>query len=454
MPRDFGQLNVRFMLLLVAILVLAILVGNVITKLPPLAPGIAVAGIIICLITLIRTDFGLIVLIFSMLLSPELELAQLPSRAVVIRVDDILLAIVFFSWLAKLAIRKELGLLKRTPLNLPIAIYVAACLLFTARGIVVGKVSPIASSFYLIKYIEYFMLYFMFSNNIRSQKQMRIFIAAFLITGAIVCIYSFTRIGTMARVSTPFEGPGGEANTLAGYLLLLFAITVGLFLYNSSPTRGIPLGALACFIIPSFLFSLSRGGYMGFICMYLTLMILTRRKKLLLISIFALTIFLGPLILPTRVINRITSTFIPGREYEIFGGRIALDDSASWRVEVWKDIFKQWQERPIFGHGVTGVGLADSQYARILGELGVVGFLIFIWLLVTIFRSALQIFRTSRDDYFKGLALGFLAGFVGLLVQSFTGNIFIIVRIMEPFWFLAAAVMMIPTCEGFKEQSD
>jgi len=432
------------MILLVAVLLLAIFVGRSITKLPPLTPAIAVAGIIICLITLVRTDLGLIVLIFSMLLSPEFELAQLPNRAVVVRVDDILLIVVFFTWLAKVAIRKEWGLLKHTPLNLPIALYVAACLLFTGKGIIVGEVSPIASSFYLLKYIEYFMLYFMFSNNIRSQKQMKIFIIAFLITGAIICAYTSTQIGSLSRTTAPFEGPGGEANTLAGYLLLLFGVTAGLFLYNRSPIRGVLLGVLACFIVPSFLFSLSRGGYIGFICMYLTLMILSRRKKLLLISILALATLFGPLILPARVINRVTSTFIPGKEYEVFGGRLALDWSSAQRVEAWKRLFGRWQKRPIFGYGVTGVGLVDNQYARILGEVGAIGFLIFTWLMVTIFRNGLRIFRTIEDDYFKGLTLGFLAGFVGLLVQGLTGNVFIIVRIMGPFWFLAAVIMMLP----------
>jgi len=43
----------------------------------------------------------------------------------------------------------------------------------------------------------------------------------------------------------------------------------------------------------------------------------------------------------------------------------------------------------------------------------------------------------------RGLALGFLAGFIGLLVHSFGAATFIIVRIMEPFWFLAAIVIVL-----------
>jgi hypothetical protein len=43
-----------------------------------------------------------------------------------------------------------------------------------------------------------------------------------------------------------------------------------------------------------------------------------------------------------------------------------------------------------------------------------------------------------------GVSLGFLAGFIGLLVHGFAANTFIIVRIMEPFWFLTAVVVSMP----------
>jgi hypothetical protein len=44
--------------------------------------------------------------------------------------------------------------------------------------------------------------------------------------------------------------------------------------------------------------------------------------------------------------------------------------------------------------------------------------------------------------------VGYLAGLVGLLVHSVGANTFIIVRIMEPFWFLTALIVMIPRFEG------
>jgi hypothetical protein len=40
--------------------------------------------------------------------------------------------------------------------------------------------------------------------------------------------------------------------------------------------------------------------------------------------------------------------------------------------------------------------------------------------------------------------MGYLAGFAGLLTHGIGANTFIIVRIMEPFWFFTAIVVMLP----------
>ena len=430
-------------LVTIAILLIGLMVGKSIATSPQMSL-ILTAGIVIGLLTIVKTDIALIILIFSMLLSPELKVAGVPGREVVVRVDDILLIVVFVTWLAKMALNKQLGLLKHTPLNLPIACYILVCVLSTARGVATGRVHLLRSSFYILKYIEYFILYFMVTNNIRSKKQIKIFIVVFLITCALVCGYASTQIGTLSRTTAPFEGPHGEPNTLGGYLVLLFAVSLGLFLYSPQAVWRFCSGALACFIILPFLFSLSRGSYLGFTAMYLTLIILTKRKMVFLIVILLLAIPILPITLPTRVTERITKTFIPGRVYEPLGERIALDDSAAARVETWKGVLEEWKDRPILGYGVTGAGLVDSQYPRVLGETGIIGLWVFGWLMLTIFRRGLQTFKTVKDDWTRGLTLGFLAGFVGLLVHSFAANTFIIVRIMEPFWFLAAIVVVLP----------
>lgn len=440
-------MNKNLILISIAILLMGLLMGKSIAQAPGLS-FVITAAIAIGLATLINTDIALAILIFSMLFSPEFQVAEAPGRGVVVRIDDILLIVVFCTWIAKMAINKQLGLLRYTSLNRPIIVYILACFAATIIGLFFGDIHyPLKSSFFLLKYIEYFMLFFMVTNNIRSKRQIKVFIILILVTCAVVCVYTLTQIGVQERLTAPFEGKHGEPNTLGGYLLLLFAVSIGLFLYARSSTWRFWSAALICLIIPPFLFSLSRGSYVGFIAMYLWLIVLTARKRMFLIIILLLAIPLLPAALPKRVADRITETFVPGKVYNPLGERITLDESAAARIETWRRIMKKWKSRPLFGYGVTGLGLIDSQFTRVLGETGLIGMSAFIWFLISIFRTSLQTFKTVKDDWAKGLTLGFLVGFVGLLFHSISASTFIIVRIMEPFWFLAAIVIMLPELE-------
>src|SRR5262249_30227154 len=70
------------------------------------------------LLLFVRIEFGLSLVIFPMLLSPQLGTGAgvAEGRRIVIRSEDLLLLVVAFSWLAKTAVNKELGLTLKTPL--------------------------------------------------------------------------------------------------------------------------------------------------------------------------------------------------------------------------------------------------------------------------------------------------------------------------------------------------
>ena len=68
-------------------------------------------------------------------------------------------------------------------------------------------------------------------------------------------------------------------------------------------------------------------------------------------------------------------------------------------------------------------------------------------LLYAIYQNAYLTFRQTKNDFFRGLSLGYLAGFFAMLAHGIGANTFIIVRIMEPFWFLTAMIIMIPAIE-------
>lgn len=402
------------------------------------------------LVVFIKTELGLYLVVFSMLLSPQFGaggggLAE--GRHVVVRSEDILLLVVAFSWLAKTAVNKELGLTLRTPLNRPILGYVAATAIATLVGYATGTVHGAGGFFYVLKYVEYFVVYFMVVNNLGDRPQAWRLVTAAFLTAIIVSLIGALQIPSGERVSAPFEGAEGEPNTFGGYLLLMLAIAGGIALETKRVrVRVACLGLVALMGLP-FAYTLSRASFLGVPFVLATMAVFATRRRIV-VGALVLTVVASPLmltLLPTPIVNRIFYTFQPETgQATVKLGRVAFDPSTSARLISFQAALAGWVKRPFLGYGVTGFAFMDAQYARTLVETGIFGLGAFLWLAWSVLRSGVAAVRSLEDADERGMALGFVAGFVGLLVHAIGANTFIIVRIMEPFWFFTAVIVALP----------
>lgn len=430
--------------------VLALAAAFAIVQMTPAHAVMAFSLATLCVVALFSTPVALYLLIFSMLLSPELLVGQvagksMAGRGLTIRLDDILLLVIGISWLLKMAVYKELGVVFRTPLNRPILIYLAACTVATLIGVASGRVRPESGLLYTMKYFEYFFIYFMVVNHLHTQDQAKRYLIAALMTCGIVSVYAIAQIPSGVRASAPFEGEIGEPNTLGGYLVLMFSLVAGLGLSVRGARLKIILGVLGVLILVALSATLSRSSYLALGASLLALMLFSRKRVVLVVGI-ALLISLSPFIVPERVKHRVGETFArqPGDEQQqIHVGRVMLDTSTSARLISWRTSTEDWLQHPFFGYGVTGYGFIDAQYFKVLVDTGIVGMLAFLYLLSSLWSRMLEAYHVLTRPWAQGLALGLLAGYVGLLVHAIGANSFIIVRIMEPFWLIVGLIMVI-----------
>ena len=176
-------------------------------------------------------------------------------------------------------------------------------------------------------------------------------------------------------------------------------------------------------------------------------------RRIIILGVLIISFMVSPLFLPTAVKNRIMYTFTqPEEQGQIKIGDIRLDTSTSARLKSWKDAFLDWPRHPLLGYGITGYPFIDAQFPRVLVETGMLGLIAFVYLLFSVFKLTLINLTKLKTPYFKGLGIGFLAGFVGLMVHAIGANTFIIVRIMEPFWFFAGIIVVMPAME--RQQSE
>lgn len=420
--------------------------------------------ILVFIPVLIKPDIGLIVIIASMLLSPEIVMGRAGGRYVTIRIEDVLLMVVIFAWLLRTSFTKDIAATFRTKLTGPFFLYILICCISTVLAVFFqGAINFKQSFFSILKYLEYFLLFLMVRDSITSIGQAKMYTAVFLLTAVVVAAQSNIYIENQLsagsqffRVAPPVETTNvGESGTLGGYIVFITAIAGGLLLYLRSTTVRILLLCLILVMFRAFLYTLSRGSYIAMVPMVIGLTCFTRKSKGILISGVVIGLVMLAMFAPRMVKERVTTTIT--EESGASGKYLALEASPADRLKSWKLVlFDLFPQRPILGYGVARAFI-DGQVFLILFEVGAVGLFLFGLVLARLFKMArgvLKLEEIQNDDFTAGLSVGFLAGYMGLLGHALSTNTFIIIKIMEPFWFIAAIVLSLPQLIEAQKASD
>jgi len=420
-----------------------------------LAPGLVrgpiliIGGLMMLVVAFSSIELTLYLLILSTLLSPELTFggatqAQLASgmvnttesRGVTLRLDDILLTLVCVTWMFRMAIFKELGTVRTTPINQPIAWYWLVALFATIIGVFAGRVGGYGF-FFVIKYLEFFVLFYMIINHLHDEDTIKRYLMMMLITCILASLAGIAQIPSGARVSAPFEGELGEPNSFGGYLVFMFSVVLGIFLQVGKGRRWYLLLFCMGVILVPLAFTESRSSYLSFIVVILFFIFLSKNKRLLIAGCLVAVVTL-PFVLPQNVVDRVMFTFNQAEQRgQLAVGGMKIDTSTTERLKSWNHVLtKYFPEHPLLGVGVTGGPFLDAQYPRVLLETGMMGLFLFLWFLRRVWVLLRQCYDEIKDPILNGASLGAICGFAGLLVHAIGANTFIIVRIMEPFMIL------------------
>ena len=125
------EINPKTIFLLLIVTGITFLGVMFITKVSVSVAVFAIVTLVVFVASFLSEEVALYMLIVSMLLSPEFIVGDIVGRAalgrgITIRFDDVLLVAIGVSWFLRTAVRKELGLFLRTPLNRPIGYYFVA----------------------------------------------------------------------------------------------------------------------------------------------------------------------------------------------------------------------------------------------------------------------------------------------------------------------------------------
>lgn len=208
---------------------------------------------------------------------------------------------------------------------------------------------------------------------------------------------------------------------LGAHMELILPITFALWFVDTNRIRRIVylVGGVCC--LASFVVTFDRGSWMGFGIAILLVSIAYERRFLWILIPLCIAGYFVP-----AIHHRVT---------DLFHSVYFVKSAQGGRLMLWGQAFNEMAINPLFGVGLGHYGgtvatshsyslYSDNYYAKVLGESGLVGLVLFLAMQVSLVREFAQTVVRPSTGALRLLALGALAGMISILIHSFVENLF------------------------------
>lgn len=281
-------------------------------------------------------------------------------------------------------------------------------------------------------YAQLWVLMWLSSFMINTPKKQQVLMWIFTITTVITAIAIFNRGGFLEEIDPTIRAAGFTqgANTAARYFIISFV-----FLYylrttvKSTIWRTVSLVGMIIIFLAVY-YTVSRTGMVLLAIAIILIFLLNPRMKnrvqIIIIAVIAFTILLIFSSSILQIIGEIVPTVRQGT------------DTMGLRYALWEAGWEMWKDHPLFG---VGMGMfpstlkyypnptysmffmrglvAHNTYVAILAETGLIGFILFSGLLISVVHSLLKS-RKKLDEEWKPIANVWLIVMIILLIGGIT----------------------------------
>lgn len=345
---------------------------------------------------------------------------------------------------------------KKTPLNLPILIWLA----WSYMGIWIGSSflelpSPVSIGHPLFvswkNYIIPIILYFAIVNNIDDRKILQYLVLTMAFTLLVLDrnFYNVMALQDTSHYSDELKekflntGVALNGNSLAVFLAQFAILFVALIPFETVIWRKlfyIVISGLSYYCV---MFLFSRSGYLAAFAGWVGIGMVNNRK--IIVGIGLLFLFWRT-ILPNAVIERI----------EMTTSEDGFDGTSRQRIGMWKQAEEMISASPVWGAGFGITPLLDiragnewerawgsfhNNYVQTAVESGLVGIGLILLIYFMIFGLALQLNYATDDPYSRGIAAGMVACVLAMLAGNIAGSYWHYFTVGSHFWILSAIMI-------------
>lgn len=352
----------------------------------------------------------------------------------------VVLMIIIFS----IALSRCLDLRLKVPLLLFIDIAVITAM-FTSRHI------NISMGAFFFKTLEYLLIFIIMVETINTPKRVINALIAVFVASLIVGIdgiyqqitgYDFFRrfpLFADVKVSATFQ----FSNSLGTYLATILPLPFSMVLRKATNkgTRFI-LTALCLLLAICLLLSQARGAWLGFIVGFFLVSLFSGKKNFLIAVTLLIVFIISAGLFGNTFIKEQIKSFM----------NLKIDQSTNDRMIMWKTALRMLADRPVLGQGLGTfmhvfekfrpqnyyeIVYAHNCYLQMAAEIGILGFLIFIWLVLALLWKAASKLFVLKDAFLKAATIGIVGGISAYLINSLFDNNLYSLPLAVLFWAMS-----------------
>jgi len=305
---------------------------------------------------------------------------------------------------------------------------------------------PGAAGLLMFRTAMTFLVFFIALAMTRGERERR-WMAWAVVLGVLAEAYITIALGRNFRGRA--AGSIAQPNDLGAFFAMFTPLCVALLFAVRNAWGRLLLAATAVAGAVGVMLTVSRGGILAFA---VAVGFVSYRSSRGLTLLLVAALLASPAWAPDYLKDRILGTQVVDESSD----EVELEGSSADRVETWRAIGNMVANHPIEGVGFNGLGdvlsslgtvlptdikdSAHNTYLRFLGEMGLVGLGLFLWLLWTCWRLSVQGRRQARSAFDRQLSLGFGAALIAMAISCMFGDRFMQVTLGGNFWVLAALV--------------
>lgn len=370
---------------------------------------------------------------------------------IISKVSDLLLVSIIFLYLIKVLFNRKnrnnfiFNLSDFLKSFLGISMTILTLIMITSTIYATEKPLALSETF---RFITYIALIFIIKYEIKEDNKIKNIINCFIFTTVILTLFGliqyFTKLGLDVkfisdegtRITSTMSNPNG----LGAYIVLtIFPIFMLSFSKKEKKIDG-KYFILAGIMLIDLLLTYSRNSLIGFGIGFIVLAIICSYKIL-----YALLLFIPIFIFDKTIIYRFED--------------ISRELTSGPRLKLWQIAGKMIKEHPILGVGNGNyVALYDeyverypeyayqdyhrfsshNSYLKIQSELGILGSISFISVIIATLNTIIKTYKTTKDKYYKVFYMGVMASTIAFLCMNCLDNLFFSPQTTTYFWLFIA----------------